>query len=301
MISIVISTKNRLDQLKKCLRGLIDNTYKDFEIIIVNQGDDRKIRTIISRQRKIGLLIKYFRFDKGGLARARNFGIRRSRGDVITFTDDDCITDKDWLKNIYLSFQKYKNIVGVFGKVFPFKPKLNKNKICPCTFLNNKERVIIKPCLHLKYIGFGNNMAFRKEIFDKIGGFKTWLGPGSIGSNAEDAEFALRCLLKGYKILYDPQVIVYHNRWLSKEEYCKQYLSYSCGEVACYGYFAFQGHKFAKSVIKNNFKDSYKKFIKSFQLIFSFKKYGLRLFFYSLKEFYFRLRGFIVGWYFRTK
>jgi hypothetical protein len=127
------------------------------------------------------------------------------------------------------------------------------------------------------------------------------LGSGSIALAAVDAEFTLRTLLKNYKILYSSKVKVCHNRWLTKEENRKQGLSYSCGETACYGYFALQGKKFAKKIVVKNFKDSYKNFKKSLELIFAFKKYGIEFFFHSLQELIFRLRGLIVALYFSKK
>jgi len=102
-------------------------------------------------------------------------------------------------------------------------------------------------------------MAFKKEVFNKIGDFREWLGPGSIGSNAEDAEFALRCLIKGYKLFYDPNIVVYHNCWLTKKLFRKRRLSYICGEVACYSYLGFCGLQLGRRVAKNNLKESFHK------------------------------------------
>jgi len=301
MLSITISTYNRQYLLKNSLQSFKNSSFNNYEIIVIDQSQNNLSQFITKSLNFNSINIRYFKIKRRNLSYARSLGVKLSKGNIVAFTDDDCIVSKNWLKNIVQTFKKNQDIVGVFGKVLPYKPQLKKGKICPCTFLNNQKRIISKPCLHSKNIGFGNNMAFRREIFEKVGRFKEWLGPGSIGSNAEDAEFALRILSKGYKILYNPKIKAYHNRWLTKEEFRKQQLSYACGEVACYGFFAFQGKKFAKRVMVNNFKDSYEKFRKSLELIFSLKKYGLLLFIHTLEEFYFRLRGLMISFYFSKR
>jgi glycosyltransferase involved in cell wall biosynthesis len=301
MISICLNTKNRPGKLRACLKSILASKYQNWETIIVDQSNKTEIISANKLLTGLSPKIRYFQNFEKGVSRAKNFALAKARAEIIAFTDDDCLVDKNWLRIIYQSFQKNKDIIGVFGKVLPYQPQLNNGKICPCIFTSNKKRIIDKPDLHWQNIGFGNNMAFRKEIFAKVGGFKEWLGPGSIGSNAEDAEFALRCLVEGYKLMYNPQMIIYHNRWLTQEEYRRQCLSYSCGEMACYGYFAFQGHKFAKKVVVDNFKDSYWEFRKAVKSLLLFKKGSVKLLFENFEKFIFRLRGLLVGWYYSRK
>lgn len=109
--------------------------------------------------------------------------------------------------------------------------------------------------MHDKYIGFGNNMAVRKSVFDNLGGFRQWLGAGSVGKSAEDAEFAQRILIAGKTILYQPDIRIYHNKWLTSAAMKYQNLSYDCGEMACYGYFWAMGRSFAAPIIWRNIRD----------------------------------------------
>ncbi len=291
-ITVIINTNGkRKKRIKNCLLSIKENSFRDFDILVVQQCLQK---ITLKGVRNINVALK-------GVGYAKNQGIKRTQGQIIVFTDDDCIVDKDWLKNIYLSFKKHKDIAGVFGKVLPYKPQSNKDKICPCTFLKNKKKFITKPCFHIKNIGFGNNMAFKREVFDKVGFFKNWLGPGSIGSNAEDAEFVLRVLFNNYKILYNPKIKAWHNRWLTNQELKKQKMSYLCGEVACYSYFAFQGKKFAQKIIINDLKELYWKLRKAIKYLIFFRKGSLSLFILRMKEIYFCLRGLIVGFYFSRK
>lgn len=300
-ISVVICSIGR-KILFQTISSVLKNDYKYFEVIVILQNFPLSIQTKIKSSFPSNN-VKFFSMNNYGKARGINFALKKCRGEVIAFTDDDCIVDKGWLKNIYLSFKKNLEISGIFGCVLPFHSYLKNNngKVCPCVFLQKESKVIIKPCLHWKNIGFGNNMAFKQEVFKQIGNFKEWLGPGSIGSNAEDAEFALRLLLKGYKVLYNPKIKVYHNRWLTEIEFKKQFLSYLCGETACYGYFAFQGNNFAKPVVINNLKDRLKNINEALKSLIMLKKHAFQLLYQSIKELCFSFRGLLIGYFFSKK
>lgn len=264
MITVIIATRNRHSQLNQCLVSLGASTYRNFNVIIACRGTCRNL----SRRQYPSLpLFTIVPVLRGGKSAALNEGIRHAKGDIIAFTDDDCIVNKNWLRSLHKTFKENRQVGGVFGKTTPYQPNKNKGKTCPCTFKKTQKRLITKPCYHADHIGFGNNMAFRKKVLNQIGGFKNWLGPGSVGSNAEDAEFALRALIKGYKLLYDPSVIVYHNKWLTNQHMKRQELSYACGELACYGYFLFQGHQFARPLIANNIQNSFFKIKNSIKKI----------------------------------
>ena len=253
MISVIICTYKRSEKAEKCLSAFQRQKYKNFEILLIDQNENRGLNKKIKNNRT---KIKYFHIENKGLSYARNFGIKMAAGNILVFTDDDCFPDKNWLKEINISFQKHREITAIFGRTLPYQAEKNEGLICPCLFDKEKEKIITKPCRHWEEIGFGNNMAFRRKVFEKIGGFKEWLGVGSIGYSCEDGEFALRLLLKDYKILYNPKLIVYHNRWLKKNsnEWRKQLHAYACGEIAGYGFYAFKGEKLAQEVVWEHFR-----------------------------------------------
>ncbi len=255
LISAIIATKNRPLQLKQCIDSILKNPFKQFEIIVVDQSKNQDSYNLF--QQYYSDRIRYIKTPTKGKSNALNIGINKARGDIIALTDDDCIVSPGWLESIYTTFLNNSTIAGVFGKTLPYKPGANPKKRCPSTFNSKEFRVITKPRLHWKYIGFGNNASFRQAVFSTLGGFKSWLGPESIGSNAEDAEISLRCLIKNKTLIYNPDVLIYHNKWLTNGQMKKQNLSYTCGETACYGYFYFQGYSFAKPIILANVRDNY--------------------------------------------
>jgi len=255
-ISVIISTKNRTDALKTCISALLKNKYVKYEIIIIDQSTDDKTHTCIQNfihQSKIPFIYKHI--YKSNLSLGRNIGIKYAKGDICAFTDDDCIVDTTWLYNLQKSFIRNPTIIGVFGKTLPYKAPYNHGLTCPCIFEISKNMLITKPIAHWRGIGFGNNMAFKKEIFQRMSGFKEWLGSGSIGCSAEDAEFALRLLINKFQLMYNPMVKIWHNRWLNKTDLEIQNLYYICGQISCYGYFTLQRKTFGKSILIESFKE----------------------------------------------
>lgn len=253
-ISIIIATKNRPHCISENIKHLLKSTVHPSEIIIADQSTNLETEKVITKINNN--YIKYHRLQSTGKSKSLNFAIKKATGYLLSFTDDDCLVDKNWIKTIQNTFKRHQEISLLFGKTLAYQPEKNENKTCPCTFSKKPDafQVTAHPGKHWKNVGFGNNMVVKSRVFDEVGLFKEWLGPGSIGSNAEDAEFINRCLINDYKIGYEPNMIAYHNKWLDKKQERKQNWSYRCGEIACYSWFALNGHQFAKKIIYHNLK-----------------------------------------------
>lgn len=200
---------------------------------------------------------------KEGLSLGRNTGIKyamKNGAQIMAFTDDDCIITKEWIEEVRLSF-KNRKISAVFGKTKPFESKKHKNEFCPCTFSKESKEPVVEVCRHWENVGFGNNMAFRSEIFQNVGLFKLYIGPGTKIPTGDDAELIVHLLVKKVPIYYNPKMLVYHNKWLSGKPYKKQIREYLCGTAGVYGFYAFKGDKNCIKIVKQEFK-------KEFRLIF---------------------------------
>lgn len=298
-ISVVIPTYKRSLVVLDCLESLSQSSFQQFDVIIVEQCGNGELEKHL-QSHKYPFPVKLITLQSRGASQAKNVGVRVSQSSLIAFTDDDCIVDGHWLSHIQATFKKYRNIVGVFGQMLPYQPELHSNEICPSVFQKQSEVLITKPLPHWKYIGFGNNMAFRKDTLLNIGGFRLWLGPGSLGHSAEDAEISLRLLIKGYRLVYNPKAIVYHNRWLSQKEARTQNLSYALAESACYFYFSLQGYTFAQLVVKSGLFAEFRTLVDSmyhlFQMRWTKKTFGT--FYWTLRSVTYRLKGVIVGFYY---
>lgn len=247
MISVIIATKNRPGHIRRCIGSLSRNTTKALEILVIDQStDDRTRRAVTSAGDKT---VAYVLHPQAGKSDALNDAIRRARGDILAFTDDDCIVSLHWLSGITRFFGAHPEADGVLGSTYPYAPNRYRGMHCPSIYTARKSRMISRVAFHATKIGFGNNMAIRRQVLAHGGGFRTWLGPGTIGLASEDAETELRLLLGGHILGYDPSIRVFHDRWLSAREDRIQNLRYTRGEHACYGYFLFQGHTFARPIM----------------------------------------------------
>lgn len=295
LISVIIVTKDRPLKFERCLASIINNKER-FEILVVDQNTESSTRNIVQKYNHVtSNPIKLINSPKKSLSYGHNTALHFAKGDVIVFTDDDCIVSKNWISIVKNTFQQNPKIVSVFGKSLPWKPKDHIGYVCPCTFTKRFSLILTAPCIHHLHIGYGNNMAIRKKVFQLHGLFKTWLGPGSIGSNAEDAEMAMRILVNKYQILYNPKMIVWHDKWLLPNQMVKQQSSYSCGEAACYSYFLLKGHAFALKIVYRLFNHSYVKLKQATYSIFSDRTNGFMQLKHEIVFLLYKIRGLTVG------
>ena len=262
MISVIISTLNRPEKLQNCLYSILANTFSGFEIIVIDQNRGNTTKRVV--QNFLNESIRYIKIGRKGLSRARNLGIRVSKGNILAFTTDDCIVDKHWLKNIDSSFQEKESFPVVFGRVVPFRPEHHPGLISPGVSdpRRTKREILTKISYELFDFGIGNNIAVRKSTFNKIGDFKEWLGAGSVGRAGEEGELIYRVLREkkqGTRILFNPEILVYHDRWLNQREYEKQQFSYNYGTISVLEYYYFLGDKRNKKYIIRVFKDKREK------------------------------------------
>ena len=187
--SVVIPTYNRKGLLKRCIDSLLNQSYKDFEIIVVDDGSTDGTRDILKCMK-----VKYIRQKRKGPAAARNTGIKSAKAEIIAFTDDDCEIDRDWVKNVVLSFNdKYDAVKG-----------------------NTKSRLNKKDSLawHLEkhiYVSKGssatNNIAYKRKALEVVNYFDEYFPVPAY----EDVDLLTRFKMKGLKIKYCKDAVVYHN------------------------------------------------------------------------------------------
>ncbi len=115
-VSVVVCTYNGAGRIKSLLDSLKKQTYKNLEIIIVDDGSTDGTSDIVKKYPF--KLIKH----KGnrGLADSRNTGVKNSKGDIIVFTDDDCVADKNWINEIANCYKKSPEVNAVGGRIEPY-------------------------------------------------------------------------------------------------------------------------------------------------------------------------------------
>lgn len=119
MVSVVIPTCNRRMILSQCLAALADQTFADFEVIVVDDcSTDNTIEMLESLLRdRPSLRLRWFRHERhAGANAARNRGIQEARGEIVAFLDSDCIAEADWLEKLVAGFDA-DDVAAVTGLV----------------------------------------------------------------------------------------------------------------------------------------------------------------------------------------
>jgi|SRR5688500_3918586 len=198
-VSIIIPTYNDWERLALCVAALAVQSYPrdSFEVIIVNNKPDDNIPEGFT-------LPDHFRIvaeEKPGSYAARNKGLCIASGDIVGFTDSDCIPEPDWIKNAVLHFETNKNCSRIAGKIdFYFKEvKPNHVEQLESLFSFNQDKYVER-----QGMGVTANMFSRKSVFNTVGNFNEKLMSGG------DLEWGRRANAAGCSIHYVATVIVKH-------------------------------------------------------------------------------------------
>jgi GT2 family glycosyltransferase len=206
-VSIVICTYNRKSLLKDCLNSIFAMEYPKslYEVIIVDGGSTDGTEELIKEFPNIRFITE----KEHGLAYARNKGAELARGSIIAYTDDDCMVDKFWLRNLVQGFHFSKKVIGVGGPVYPLHPEIIPRKIYVKAALGLfDDGKMLKPV----EVVITSNSAFKKGIFKSVK-FDEKLRvtrKGKLILSGEDIDFCQKIVNLGYKLVYVPNAKVYH-------------------------------------------------------------------------------------------
>lgn len=206
LISIIIPGKNEGPHLFKLTKSLAEQTYINFELIIVDDGSDDDTPTIGKNFERLGLIHTFLRNDmRGGKASAANLALRFSKGKIVVHLDADCSFDCDAIENIIIPFYMDDKIGAVGGNV-----KVRNYKDSLCAKLQAIEYLktvsigrIITSTLGIYKIISGAFGAFRMDVIDRIGGWD--IGPGL------DGDITVKIRKSGFKTVFSPTAICLTN------------------------------------------------------------------------------------------
>lgn len=204
-VSIVVIEKNEVQCIEKCLHSLLNQTYTNFEIIVVDGNSTDGTKELISSRYREYLLCGKIKLlvELGlGFAHARNVGVRNSTGEIIAFTGGNEIAHPEWIEKLVSNF-KSDEIGGVYGRMMVTNEGDGSLLKRFCAFKRNKD--FSKVASEKGIFGRGTNMAFRKHVIEEVGYFNENL------CDADDTELAWR-VSRRYKILYEPSAIVFHQK-----------------------------------------------------------------------------------------
>jgi GT2 family glycosyltransferase len=211
-VSVLLSTRNRCDKLRLFLDAMKSNGSAGLtptEVLVIDNGSSDSTKEVVAEYTSLeNPVFRYLLETKPGKSRALNMAIGEAKGEIIAFTDDDCIPAPDWVESIVKEFDSGGELSVLGGRIELYDERdvqqatlLSKDR----TLVTNGWEICTFPAI------IGANMAFRKTALKAISGFDPLLGPGTICKAVEDLDVIYRSLKKGFKIVYSPDVMVFHN------------------------------------------------------------------------------------------
>jgi GT2 family glycosyltransferase len=235
--SVVICTRDRPKELRRCLSSLPQQSVPPAEIIVVDNASTG------SETREVALAAGaiYVREDRPGLDIARNRGAQHASAEIVVYTDDDVLLHPQWLEQLVTAFdnpstgavtglvlpaelateaQRYFETFWSFGQ--GYRPQFFR----AADFAASRHEVF--PAWK---IGAGASMAFRRDVFDRAGLFDERLDVGQAGCSG-DSEYWYRLLANGYDCRYQPTSVAFHFHRRTMEGLAKQIYFYMRGHSA---------------------------------------------------------------------
>jgi len=196
--SVIVPAFNAEVTLSSCLEALVAQSIskEDYEVIVVDDGstDDT---SKIAQQFKVKFLYQTNR----GPAAARNKGAAEAEGRIILFTDADCVPDRSWLEEMTLRFEE-PEVMGVKGAYKTHQTQLIA-RFAQAEFEDRYDLLWSQTSIDMvdTYAA-----AFRKNIFQKMGGFDEHFPV----ANNEDTDFSYRLATAGHKLVFNRRAFVFH-------------------------------------------------------------------------------------------
>jgi GT2 family glycosyltransferase len=226
---VAISTRDRADLLERCLQSLADGTLTPAEIVVADQSDGPETQELVTRLPATPESVRYIRARPGGLGVAQNDAFRATTAPVVAVLDDDCVADERWLESIARAFAA-EEVAFVSGPVLPLGPDApGLHAVASRTSLQRRE---LDAHVMPWDAGSGNNFAVRRHWFERIGGCDERLGPGAPGRGGLDMDLFRRLLRAGARGLYNPDVLVLHERATTAGRLARRF-PYGYGMGAC--------------------------------------------------------------------
>ncbi len=240
-ITVVVCTRDRSDQLRGSLAAILRLDYPGFDVLVVdNAARTSETRDMVHQEFQDSRMTLVSE-PVPGLAQARNTGLSHARGDIVAFTDDDVIVDRDWLREIAAAFQRVPAAACVTGLVpagemrspvqryFDDRVSWSKSLVPRVYSLAEPPENLPRFPFCVGEYGTGANFALDRRAALALGGFDTALGVGTRTGGGEDIDMFTRVVLSGRSLVMQPSAIVWHRHRGDIDELRLQARSYGTG------------------------------------------------------------------------
>ena len=203
LISLVVCTLGRKETLDRLLTSLRNQTFRSFEIVLVDQNPSGFLDPVIDKFPDLSIV----RLRSGkGLSRGRNVGMSQCRGTIIGFPDDDCWYDADVLRSVHTFFSANPSVDLYSGRTVDRSGRDSVSRHLAASTHITPTKIFL--------IGNSNTFFVRQKLALEANGFDEELGVGS-GTpfqSGEESDFLLKCLARGCRGFYDRDFIIRHDQ-----------------------------------------------------------------------------------------
>ena len=212
--SVIIPVYNRIDEVRDLLESLSRQTFKDFEVIIVEDGSTEPCGELVKLYEN-RLDLKYFYKDNDGRSIARNYGIDRSTGSYLVFFDSDCVIPPDYFAILdrELNAKPLDCYGGPDAAHESFTHTQKAISFAMTSFLTTGGIRGGKIQME-KFVPRSFNMGYSREVYNKVGGFREMF--------SEDIDMSTRIRQAGFSIGLIHPAHVYHKRRINFAKFWRQ-------------------------------------------------------------------------------
>ncbi len=242
-VTVAVCTRDNAEDLALTLDALKLQDYPDLDLLVVDNAPatSQTARLVFEEYPSV----RYVHEPRPGLNWARNRAILEARGEIIAFTDDDVVVDEGWVAALTAAFVEDDEIGATTGLVVPLELEtcaqifFERYGGFGCGFERRRYSVCGGRNGQTDYFpgawaecGTGASMAFRRNVFDRVGLFDPALDAGTVTNGGGDVEMFYRVLQNGYALQYEPGAIARHRHRRGYEQLRKQIESWGSGFYA---------------------------------------------------------------------
>lgn len=244
-VTVVISTLARPHLLRRCLVALLTGEVLPDEVVVVDQGDRASTAAVLD-ELACQLPVRHLAQERLGLSASQNAGVKAARSSIVAVVDDDCVPAHDWLAVIRREFGERPGPLLVTGRVLAL-PAEGQRTRAVSSRTSTVRQVWDGPTLPWQ-VGTGGNFAVTRDAYLAVGGNDERLGTGTPGRGGNDLDLFHRLLRSGVTALYEPDLVVRHERSTEAEHRARRG-SYGFGVGAAVGRWFRQGDRRAVGIL----------------------------------------------------
>jgi glycosyltransferase involved in cell wall biosynthesis len=233
-VSVVVCSYNAERTMEPCLVSLEKLNYPDYEVIVVNDGSTDSTLAIAERFSYCRIISQ----QNKGLSVARNVGAEAAAGEIVAYTDSDCVADPDWLTYLVAKMES-ADLVACGGPNFP-PPEDSLVPAAVAVSPGGPTHVLLSDDI-AEHIA-GCNMAFRRDVLLSMGGFDP-----IYRAAGDDVDICWRFQDAGYVIGFSPAAVVWHFRRNTVRAYIGQQRGYGKAEALVYSKHPFRFNLFGQA------------------------------------------------------